>query len=91
MEIPELKDFSLVGGIALSLLYGHRKSDDLDLFSNKIFENTEIIDALEKTFKASFNNRSTNPRFGIFCFVDDIKIDIIRHPHPLIRPKCRQY
>jgi hypothetical protein len=27
------------------------------------------------------------PRFGIFCFIDEVKIDIIGHPHPLIRPK----
>lgn len=39
LEIEELKDFSLVGGTALSLLYGHRVSIDLDLFSNKSFEN----------------------------------------------------
>jgi predicted nucleotidyltransferase component of viral defense system len=87
MEMPELQDFSLVGGTALSLLYGHRTSIDLDLFSNKTFENNVIIHALEKKFKSSFVNRSTNPRFGIFSFVDDVKIDIIRHPHSLIRPK----
>ena len=87
MEMPELKDFSLVGGTALSLLYGHRKSVDLDLFSNLPFENQEVILGLEKTFKDAFVNRSTNPRFGIFCFIDDVKIDIIRHPHPLIRPQ----
>ena len=39
MVMPELKGFSLVGGTALSLLYGHRKSIDLDLFSNEPFEN----------------------------------------------------
>ena len=87
MKMPELKEFSLVGGTALSLLYGHRKSVDLDLFSNKPFENLEIIKALQKKFKASFDNKSTNPRFGIFCFVDEVKIDLIRHPHPLIRPE----
>lgn len=86
MKISELQNFSLVGGTALTLLYGHRKSDDLDLFSNKTFQNFEIISALENKFKASFNNRSTNPRFGIFCFVGEIKIDIIHHPHPVIRP-----
>jgi len=86
MEIPALMDFSLVGGTALSLIYGHRKSVDLDLFSNKPFENEDIVNALTKKFKASFINRSTNPRFGIFGFVDDVKIDIIRHTHPLIRP-----
>jgi len=87
MDIPELEDFSLVGGTALSLLYGHRKSVDIDFFSNKPFDNTDIIHALEKKFKNAFHNRSTNPRFGIFCFIDEVKIDIIRHPHPLIRPQ----
>lgn len=85
MVMPELKNFCLVGGTALSLLYGHRKSVDLDLFSNLPFENQDVIFALEKKFKNSFVNRSTNPRFGIFCFIDDVKIDIIRHPHPMIR------
>lgn len=85
MKMPELQEFSLVGGTALSLLYGHRKSDDLDLFSNAPFENSEIINAFENKFKTSFNNRSTNPRFGIFCFVNEVKVDIVRHPHPLIR------
>ena len=87
MEMPEMQGFSLVGGTALSLLYGHRISVDLDLFSNQPFENNIIIDAIEKKFKTSFVNRSTNPRFGIFGFIDEVKIDIIRHPHPLIRPE----
>ena len=87
MEISELKNFSLVGGTALSLCYGHRKSVDLDLFSNNPFENKEVINVLEKKFKTSFVNRTTNPRFGIFGYVDDVKIDMIRHPHPLIRPE----
>jgi predicted nucleotidyltransferase component of viral defense system len=87
MEIPELKSFSLVGGTALSLCYGHRKSDDLDLFSNKPFENPDIVNALEKKFKASFVNRTTNPRFGIFGFVNEMKVDLVLHPHPLIMPE----
>lgn len=86
MEMPELKDFSLVGGTALSLLYGHRKSIDLDFFSTKPFENLNVIRALEEKFKEKFENRSANPHFGIFCFIDDVKIDIVNHPHPLIRP-----
>ena len=53
MEMPELKDFSLVGGTALSLLYGHRLSVDLDLFSNKSFDDEVIVNSLEKKFKAS--------------------------------------
>lgn len=86
MQIPELEGFSLVGGTALSLLYGHRLSVGLDLFSNKPFENDDIIHVLEKEFHTSFVVRSKNPRLGIFCFIDDVKIDIIYHPQPLIKP-----
>jgi predicted nucleotidyltransferase component of viral defense system len=87
LEISELNDFSLVGGTALSLCYGHRISVDLDLFSNKPFENQAIVAAIEEKFKSSFTDRTTNPRFGIFCFINDVKVDIVRHPHPLIRPE----
>lgn len=87
MEIPEVKNFSLVGGTALSLCYGHRKFVVLDLFSNKPFETPVIINTLEKKFKKSFVNRTSNPRFGIFGFVKDVKIDFVRHPHSLIRPE----
>jgi predicted nucleotidyltransferase component of viral defense system len=27
------------------------------------------------------------PRFGIFCYLKEVKVDLIRHPHPLIRPE----
>jgi predicted nucleotidyltransferase component of viral defense system len=87
MEIPELKDFSLIGGTALSLSYGHRMSLDLDLFSIKQFENMAIIDALKKEFQDKFIMEEKAPRFGIFCFVKEVKVDIVRHPHPLIRPE----
>ena len=87
MKMPELQDLSLVGGTALSLLYGHRKSDDLDLFSIKELDITGIIDALKRKFGLSFENRSANPGFGIFGFLDDVKIDIISHAHPLIKPQ----
>jgi len=86
MEMPELQGFSLVGGTALSLLYGHRLSIYLDLFSHQPFENEDVIDAIIKKFGDSFDNRGTTPKFGIFGFIDEIKIDIVRHPHPLIRP-----
>jgi predicted nucleotidyltransferase component of viral defense system len=84
-SIPELSDFSLVGGTALSLHYGHRISEDLDLFSNVQFETDEVIHALINKFGEDFVSRSINPRFGIMGFVNNVKLDIISHPHPLIR------
>lgn len=87
MEMPELQDFALVGCTALSLLYGHRMSVDLDLFSNKPFENLDIIEALKNKFQSSFIMEEKAARFGIFCYVDEVKVDIVRHPHPTIRPE----
>ena len=86
MAIPEMKDFHLVGGTALSLMYGHRMSIDLDLFSATKFDNQEILNALVKEFGDSFVADESKPFFGIFCYVGDVKIDIVRYPHPIIRP-----
>lgn len=86
MQIPELEDFHLVGGTALSLMYGHRTSVDLDIFTNIKFENSIIIDGLVKVFGNSFILEDKPAFFGIFCFIGDVKVDIVRFPHPLIRP-----
>src|SRR5258706_10946466 len=86
MEISELKDFSLVGGTALSLCFGHRMSIDLDFFSNKQFENNIIVDALKNKFQDKFIMEEKPPQFGIFCYLNDVKVDIVFYPHPLIRP-----
>lgn len=45
-EVPELSNFYLVGGTALALQIGHRKSDDLDFFSEKSFDAHNIKQAL---------------------------------------------
>ncbi|GHT54660.1 hypothetical protein FACS189446_4820 [Bacteroidia bacterium] len=86
MSIPELADFSLVGGTALSLRFGHRKSVDLDLFASSVFNINRVITALEKNFPATYKHISTNS-IGIFSYIENIKIDLIKyHFHPLIAP-----
>ena len=86
MKEPTLAGFGLVGGTALSLLYGHRKSEDLDLFSTEKFENEEVISKLNQLFGGRVLLEQKPPQFGIFCFIDDVKVDLVRHPHPLIAP-----
>ncbi|MFM9837166.1 MAG: nucleotidyl transferase AbiEii/AbiGii toxin family protein [Cyclobacteriaceae bacterium] len=87
LKIPELRDSSLVGGTALSLLHGHRKSVDLDLFSNKPFDNAIVIEAMKNKFREKFVMEQKPPVFGIFCYIDGVKVDLVRHPHPLIKPE----
>lgn len=85
INIPEMQEFYLVGGTALSLMYGHRMSIDLDLFCKQKFDNEIILSALKKEFGSDFDNR-TSSHFGIFCFIANVKVDIVRFPHPMIRP-----
>jgi predicted nucleotidyltransferase component of viral defense system len=88
MVLPSLKQFSLVGGTALSLRYGHRTSIDLDLFYHEKFNHRQIIDELEKTFQRKFVYKQEQTQFGIFCFIDDIKTDIVYFPHiPIEKPE----
>jgi hypothetical protein len=81
MELPALHPFSLVGGTALSLRYGHRSSIDLDLFYHERFDQPEIVRLIEETFKQRFVYKQQHTHFGIFCFIDDVKVDIVHFPH----------
>lgn len=84
MHVEELKDFYLVGGTALSLIYGHRISEDLDLFSLDKFVNDELINNLSKKFNG-FDVRHSIPP-GIFGYIKNVKVDLVKYPHPIIRP-----
>lgn len=84
MDNPLLADFQLVGGTALALKYGHRKSIDLDIFTDKPFEQEVLIRNLQDTFQASFAYEGNFSKWGVFCFIDNIKVDIIYYPHPII-------
>lgn len=81
MDLPTIQAFSLVGGTALSLRYGHRSSVDLDLFFHEKFIQSQIIESLEHRFQQRFVYKQQHTQFGIFCFIDDIKVDIVHFPH----------
>jgi predicted nucleotidyltransferase component of viral defense system len=84
MAISELENFLLVGGTALSLHYGHRFSVDLDFFSSENFDNDSIISVLEKKNK-DFIYRNNDNVIGLFGYIDDVKVDFVKHRHhPLI-------
>lgn len=78
---PELKEFYLVGGTALTLQLGHRNSIDIDLFTHQDFDTMLLIKNLEKKFKISVDHEFKNT---VMCFVNDIKVDFIRHHYPFI-------
>lgn len=84
MQLKDLQAFSLVGGTALSLRYGHRTSIDLDLFCQEAFNSDQIVDTLKKEFGEGYRSESKNVRWGVFCYLREVKVDIVHYPHPLI-------
>lgn len=86
MEMPELQSFHLVGGTALALKYGHRTSIDLDLFSVQEFDHQAVIDALVGAFGDAFVYAGDFTKWGVFCFINGIKVDLVHYPHPLLCP-----
>lgn len=79
----QLADFRLVGGTALSLQIGHRISIDIDLFINKPFDVESLTTYLSNNYQLQGLKILHN---GIFCFINDIKVDIISHQYPWITP-----
>lgn len=85
MQIEALKGFQLVGGTALALYFGHRISDDIDLFSNSSFDNEEVINSLNNFFPGRLEIKSRlQNKLGVFCLIDGVKVDICRHQQELI-------
>lgn len=85
-HIPQLQQFYLVGGTALSLKYGHRTSIDLDLFGQVGFDKQEMVDALQREFGNDLVYEQQPAQWAVFCFIQNIKIDIVKYGHPLISP-----
>ena len=76
MSLPELKQFRLVGGTALSLYVGHRKSIDLYLFSDEPFDRDLILEALQNSFsKLTFANQRSSRL--LFTVIEDVKVDFV--------------
>ena len=71
-SINELNDFVLVGGTSLSLQYGHRKSVDIDLFTDKQFDIRELQLLLNSHFNKFIVSWQNKNRFT--CIINDIKI-----------------
>jgi hypothetical protein len=76
-----LNGFFLVGGTALALLYGHRKSNDIDLFSDFSFDVGYLLEKLSADFQFRLFFSAENTIKGS---INGIQIDIIAHRYPLI-------
>ncbi|WP_199141928.1 nucleotidyl transferase AbiEii/AbiGii toxin family protein [Pedobacter sp. ASV12] len=83
MADERLAPFFLVGGTALSLQIGHRISIDIDLFSTDGFEETEMLEYLQKKYGFLSDYSYKNTLKGS---IDNVKVDLITHAYPLLGP-----
>lgn len=74
-----LTDFFLVGGTALALQIGHRKSIDLDFFSSSAFDSNQIQNLLINKYQFQIDYIAENTISG---FINNVKIDFISHQYP---------
>ena len=76
-----LHGFYLVGGSALALYYGHRKSVDLDLFSTFDFDSEKLLEEMHQDFAFQIFHSSRNTLKGS---INKINVDILAHRYPLV-------
>ena len=101
MSLPELSDFRLVGGTALSLLRGHRESVDIDLFCDGPYGEIpfdNILEILRLSFRyveetTPFTGQINNRGFNLFIGDDEetaIKTDILYWDAPFLFPPIEE-
>ncbi|HEX3934813.1 MAG TPA: nucleotidyl transferase AbiEii/AbiGii toxin family protein [Puia sp.] len=78
-----LRDFTLVGGTALSLQLGHRKSIDLDFFSKKGFDARAVAQHLAKHHHGENMNGFGNT---LLLDIGDVKLSFLAHQYPSVAP-----
>ena len=81
MKDETLDGFFLVGGTALALQIGHRKSIDLDLFSLSSFDTASHLEYLSENYHFEVEFQAKNTLKGT---IDGLKIDMLTHAYPLV-------
>lgn len=76
-----LKNFYLVGGTALALKIGHRKSVDLELFTNFNFDVVQLLENLTADYNFNLFFSANNTIKGS---INSVKVDLLSHRYPLI-------
>jgi hypothetical protein len=79
MKIDSLKAFRLVGGTALALQMGHRKSVDIDLFVNEYPLNKSVVEEIKLQYPQAETRFS---KFHITTYLpfygnDELKVDMM--------------
>lgn len=75
-------DFYLVGGTALALQYGHRRSLDFDLFTTGTFENQAIIRKIRRNY--TINKIHVNESGQLTLIANGVKLTFYQYEYPIV-------
>lgn len=78
-QLSSLQNTRLVGGTALALQIGHRKSIDIDLFGNITAEEDILIEELKTLGTLKIIKNSKNVRIYL---LNNIKVDLVNYAYP---------
>lgn len=82
-----LQGFHLVGGTALALYNGHRKSVDLDLFSDFPFDTSALLENLVQDFDFRLLFSAANT---LKIAIGETEVDIIAHRYMLLNNPVKE-
>jgi hypothetical protein len=82
-----LSGFCLVGGTALALYNGHRRSVDIDLFSDFAFDATQMLENISQDFDFTLMFSAPNTLKGT---INNINVDILAHRYSLINEPVKE-
>jgi predicted nucleotidyltransferase component of viral defense system len=83
MQKSYLQQFVLVGGTALALQIGHRKSVDLDMFTIQDFDTENLVPLLLKDY---YLVPTLQLPQTLIADINEVKVDFIRFKYRFIRP-----
>ncbi len=87
-HFSRFKKFYLVGGTALALQIGHRRSVDFDFFLyTELPEN--LLQQVKRQFPGSTISVSYRAHGQLTIFISDIKVTFFAYPYPVLEPFVR--
>lgn len=91
-EAKFISDYSLVGGTALALQIGHRKSEDLDfIFDNETINSTQIKRNINKLFDGNYKIIKDEKDYQIDFVIHNIKVTFFSTGAVIIPFKVKEY
>jgi hypothetical protein len=76
------REFYLVGGTAIALYLGHRRSIDFDLFKSTPFNSKKILDKIQKKNIAYHVTRRVSEQLNLS--INNVKLTFFEYPYPII-------